>query len=116
MDVNGGGTLINLASLFCLLPAIMTEFNILFHFRLFVFHFWLMYQFQYPSDDWMANFNWQWKRPLVRIPLVVDLLVCALLQSEQYNKQCRGCRMAAMPSHWKRPLVRIPLVSVVLEV
>ncbi|KRX22458.1 hypothetical protein T07_3056 [Trichinella nelsoni] len=25
--------------------------------------------------------NWQWKRPLVRIPLMVDVVVCALLQS-----------------------------------
>ncbi|KRZ78519.1 hypothetical protein T10_13565 [Trichinella papuae] len=26
-----------------------------------------------------------WKRPLVRIPLLVDLLICALLQSVQNN-------------------------------
>ncbi|KRX12913.1 hypothetical protein T07_4950 [Trichinella nelsoni] len=44
-----------------------------------------------------------WKRPHVRIPLVVDLLVCALLQSGQYNNEC--CH-----EMWKRPLVRIPLV------
>ncbi|KRY13103.1 hypothetical protein T12_11814 [Trichinella patagoniensis] len=29
----------------------------------------------------MFYFNWQWKRLLVRIPLKVDMVVCALLQS-----------------------------------
>ncbi|KRX38476.1 hypothetical protein T05_11849 [Trichinella murrelli] len=31
----------------------------------------------------MIYSNWQWKRPFVRIPLKVDMVVCALLQSEQ---------------------------------
>ncbi|KRY68299.1 hypothetical protein T4A_11080 [Trichinella pseudospiralis] len=30
----------------------------------------------------------KWRRPLVRIPLLVDLLVCALLQSVQINVHC----------------------------
>ncbi|KRY83673.1 hypothetical protein T4D_8155 [Trichinella pseudospiralis] len=31
-----------------------------------------------------------WRRPLVRIPLLVDLLVCALLQSVQINVHCNS--------------------------
>ncbi|KRY55945.1 hypothetical protein T03_1768 [Trichinella britovi] len=48
-------------------------------------------------------YNWQWKRPLVRIPLVVDVSECALLQSVHKSEVV-----------WKRSHVRIPLVVVVL--
>ncbi|KRY63399.1 hypothetical protein T4A_12049 [Trichinella pseudospiralis] len=31
----------------------------------------------------LFHYNWQWRRPVVRIPLLVNLLVCAPLQSAQ---------------------------------
>ncbi|KRY82583.1 hypothetical protein T4D_2267, partial [Trichinella pseudospiralis] len=36
--------------------------------------------------------NINWRRPLVRIPLLGDLPVCALLQSVQINVQCNNIR------------------------
>ncbi|KRY15537.1 hypothetical protein T12_8310 [Trichinella patagoniensis] len=64
----------------------------------------------------------KWKRLIVRIPLVVDVAICALLQSAQIQpmttslhsftkrRQARTSLNQQQFVHWKRPHVRIPLV------
>ncbi|KRX20070.1 hypothetical protein T07_7003 [Trichinella nelsoni] len=37
-------------------------------------------KFLYPKARNLLNSTWQWKRPFVRIPLVVDVTICAILQ------------------------------------
>ncbi|XP_003368359.1 conserved hypothetical protein, partial [Trichinella spiralis] len=57
------------------------------------------------SEFFVMAFSAPWKRPHVRIPLMVDMVVCTLLQSVHPEEKFYGNRRS------RRLLVRIPLVE-----